>query len=49
MQYLNHSKVSFIKSAIRLVAGGFLITGNLLGAGIAIIVAELLGILEEIV
>lgn len=49
MQYLNHNNISYIKSVIRILAGAFLISGNLLVAGIAIILAELLGILEEIV
>jgi hypothetical protein len=49
MQYLNHNNISYIKSGIRILAGAFLISGNLLVAGITIILAELLGILEEIV
>ena len=44
-----HFYVSLAKSAIRIVAGGFLITGNLLMAGICIIMAEVLGIVEELV
>jgi thiamine phosphate synthase YjbQ (UPF0047 family) len=44
-----HLYVSLIKSAIRIVAGGCLITGNLLMAGICFIMAEVLGIVEELV
>jgi hypothetical protein len=44
-----HKYISFAKSAIRIVAGGCLITGNLLMAGICFIMAEILGIVEEIV
>ena len=44
-----HFYVSLVKSAIRIVAGGCLVTGNLLMAGICIIMAEVLGIVEELV
>jgi hypothetical protein len=44
-----HLYISLIKSAIRIVAGGFLVTGNLLMAGICFIMAEVLGIVEELV
>ena len=44
-----HFYVSLAKSAIRIVAGGCLITGNLLMAGICLIMAEVLGIVEELV
>jgi hypothetical protein len=44
-----HFYVSLGKSAIRIVAGGFLITGNLLMAGVCLILAEVLGIVEELV
>jgi hypothetical protein len=44
-----HLYVSIIKSAVRIVAGGCLITGNLLMAGICFILAEVLGIVEELV
>jgi len=44
-----HFYVSLVKSAIRIVAGGCLITGNLLMAGICFIMAEVLGVVEEIV
>ena len=44
-----HFYVSMVKSAVRIVAGGCLITGNLLMAGVCIIMAEVLGIVEELV
>jgi hypothetical protein len=44
-----HFYVSLGKSAIRIVAGACLITGNLLMAGVCFIMAEVLGIVEEIV
>lgn len=46
---MSHNSVSYVKSLIRIIAGALLITGNLIGAGIALIIAELLGILEELV
>jgi hypothetical protein len=44
-----HFRVSMVKSALRIVAGGLLVQGNLFWAGTLLIVAELLGILEELV
>ena len=44
-----HFYVSLAKSAIRIVAGGCLIAGNLLMAGVCFIMAEVLGIVEEMV
>ena len=44
-----HLYVSLVKSAIRIVAGCFLITGNFVVAGALIIGAEVLGIVEEMV
>lgn len=44
-----HFYVSLVKSAIRIVAGGCLITGNFLMAGVCLIMAEILGIVEELV
>ena len=44
-----HFYVSIVKSAVRIVAGGCLITGNLLMAGVCFILAEVLGIVEELV
>lgn len=46
---INHKTVSFTKSGLRILAGIFLISGNIIGAGSLFILAELLGILEEIV
>ena len=44
-----HLYVSLAKSAIRIVAGVCLIQGNLLMAGVCLILAEVLGIVEELV
>ena len=44
-----HLQISLIKSVIRILAGGFLVYGMLVPAGIALIVAELLGVGEELV
>lgn len=44
-----HQRISFIKSGMRIIAGYALICGNLAVCGSFIIVAELLGILEELV
>jgi hypothetical protein len=44
-----HFQVSVVKSAIRIVAGACLLSGNLLIAGYCVIVAEILGIGEELV
>lgn len=44
-----HFYVSLVKSAIRIVAGGCLIQGNLVVAGGLLILAEMLGIIEELV
>jgi hypothetical protein len=44
-----HFYVSIVKSAVRVVAGIALIQGNMFGAGIMLIVAEVLGIIEELV
>ena len=46
---MGHFYVSLVKSILRIAAAGFLITGNLLVAGSLFIVAEGLGIVEEIV
>jgi hypothetical protein len=43
-----HFYISLVKSAIRILAGIVLCTGNFLLAGILLILAEALGILEEI-
>lgn len=44
-----HFYVSLAKSALRMLAGIFLIDGNLLVAGSLLILAEVLGVLEELV
>lgn len=46
---LNHTNVSFAKSVVRVVAGMALIAGSLAGAGFFLIIAEALGVIEEIV
>jgi len=44
-----HFYISLVKSGVRVIAGYCLITNHLVSAGIVLILAELLGILEEIV
>jgi hypothetical protein len=44
-----HFYVSLAKSALRIIAGTYLITGGLFGAGVFLILAEVLGIVEEMV
>jgi hypothetical protein len=44
-----HFYVSLSKSVLRIIAGVFLIQGNLVGAGLLLIGAELLGVVEELV
>jgi hypothetical protein len=44
-----HKYISFVKSGFRIVAGGALVLGYLEAAGLLLIVAEVLGILEEMV
>lgn len=44
-----HRNISFVKSGLRIVAGLFLCNGSLLGAGVLLILAEILGIVEEMV
>ena len=45
-----HRNISFIKSVLRIVAGLFLILSqSMFGAGVFLIAAEILGIVEEIV
>jgi hypothetical protein len=44
-----HQVVSFAKSLVRILAGGFLCANMLVSAGVLLILAELLGILEELV
>ena len=44
-----HRKISFAKSGLRILAGITLIYGSFITTGLLLIVAEILGILEEIV
>jgi len=44
-----HFYVSLAKSGLRILAGVFLINGDLVGAGSLFILAEFLGIAEELV
>ena len=46
---MNHMNVSFAKSAVRILAGVLLIYGNFVLAGLFLIGAEGLGIVEELV
>jgi hypothetical protein len=44
-----HFYVSIVKSAVRIAAGAALIMGSLVVCGVLIILAEILGIVEELV
>lgn len=44
-----HFYVSLAKSAIRIFAGGVLMSGNFWLAGLCIVLAEVLGVVEEII
>ena len=44
-----HFYVSMVKSFLRIIAGGNLVLGNLWMAGTLLIIAEVLGIVEELV
>ena len=44
-----HRVISFIKSGIRIIAGLALIYGSYITAGLLFIIAEVLGIIEELV
>lgn len=46
---LKHKYISFAKSALRIIAGITLFTGNFVAAGTLIVLAEILGIVEEMV
>jgi hypothetical protein len=46
---IKHKYISFAKSGIRIVAGACLISGNFIFAGAGFILAEILGIVEELV
>lgn len=43
-----HFYISLVKSAVRIVAGVFLVMGNFVLAGLFLIAAEGLGIIEEL-
>ncbi len=43
-----HFYVSMVKSVIRMLAGAALIVGSIAAAGVLVIVAEILGIVEEL-
>lgn len=45
----NHLIISLAKSVLRITAGVFLCAGMLMSAGVLLIIAELGGILEELV
>jgi hypothetical protein len=44
-----HRNISFVKSALRIIAGGCMIGGSLMLGGVFLILAEVLGVVEEIV
>ena len=44
-----HLRISLLKSLLRFGAGFYLIIGNIVMAGVLVIVAEVLGIVEELV
>ena len=44
-----HQIISFAKSGLRILAGGFLCANILVSAGVLFILAEILGIVEELV
>jgi hypothetical protein len=46
---VKHKYISFVKSGFRIGAGIALVRGELLTAGALFIIAELLGIIEEVV
>jgi hypothetical protein len=44
-----HLRISLLKSLLRVGAGGYLMIGNLIMAGALLVLAEILGIAEELV
>lgn len=44
-----HLQLSLVKSGVRILAGGALILGSLAYCGVCLIIAELIGIAEELV
>lgn len=43
-----HFYISLVKSGFRIIAGILLIKGDIVGAGLMLITAEILGVLEEL-
>jgi hypothetical protein len=43
-----HFYISLVKSSFRIIAGILLIKGDIVGAGMMFITAEILGVLEEL-
>ena len=46
---MNHLNVSLVKSIVRIAAGVALIDASIVTAGVSLIVAEILGVAEELV
>lgn len=46
---LTHKNVSFVKSGLRVIAGLWLMGGAVFLAGVFLILAEVLGVVEEVV
>jgi hypothetical protein len=44
-----HRNISFVKSFFRILAGGILCTGEFFIAGSLLVLAEMLGVIEELV
>jgi hypothetical protein len=44
-----HFKLSIIKSVLRIIAGAAFIKGNIVAGGLLLILAEIIGIVEEII
>ena len=44
-----HLRISILKSLLRIGAGGYLMIGNVIVAGFLFVIAEVLGIAEELV
>ena len=43
-----HLQISIVKSALRIIAGGLLMTHHFFGTGLFLVLAEVLGIAEEL-
>ena len=46
---MNHMNVSFVKSSLRFIAGGAFMMGSWFWGGAFIVLAEVLGVVEEVV